>query len=58
MAKTNTEMNWEEMSLLGEKLALMKTQNIIITEIEKVNKKLNKIEKQKMLNKLKGEETQ
>lgn len=54
MAKTNTEMNWEEMSLLGEKLALMKTQNIIITEIEKVNKKLNKIEKQKMLNKLKG----
>tara|TARA_B100001057_G_scaffold357750_1_gene359808 strand:- start:1361 stop:1534 length:174 start_codon:yes stop_codon:yes gene_type:complete len=56
MAKTNTEMNWEEMSLLGEKLALMKTQNIIITEIEKVNKKLNKIEKQKMLNKLKGEE--
>ena len=58
MAKTNTEMNWEEMSLLGEKLALMKTQNIIITEIEKVNKKLNKIEKQKMLNKLKGEEAQ
>jgi len=44
------------MSLLGEKLALMKTQNIIIEEIEKVNKKLNKIGKQKMLNKLKGQE--
>ena len=56
MAKSTTTLNFEEMSLLGEKLALMKTQNIIIDEIEKVNKKLNKIGKQKMLNKLKGQE--
>ncbi len=56
MAKSTTTLNFEEMSLLGEKLALMKTQNIIIEEIEKVNKKLNKIGKQKMLNKLKGQE--
>ena len=56
MAKSTTKLNFEEMSLLGEKLALMKTQNIIIEEIEKVNKKLNKIGKQKMLNKLKGQE--
>ena len=58
MAKSTTTLNFEEMSLLGEKLALMKTQNIIIEEIEKVNKKLNKIGKQKMLNKLKGQEDQ
>jgi len=56
MIKSTTTLNFEEMSLLGEKLALMKTQNIIIDEIEKVNKKLNKIGKQKMLNKLKGQE--
>tara|TARA_B100000941_G_C28501476_1_gene554529 strand:+ start:714 stop:887 length:174 start_codon:yes stop_codon:yes gene_type:complete len=56
MTKSTTTLNYEEMSLLGEKLALMKTQNIIIAEIEKVNKKLNKIGKQKMLNKLKGQE--
>ena len=56
MAKSTTTLNFEEMSLSGEKLALMKTQNIIIEEIEKVNKKLNKIGKQKMLNKLKGQE--
>ena len=56
MAKSTTTLNFEEMSLLGEKLALMKTQNIIIEEIEKVNKKLNKIGKQKMLNNLKGQE--
>lgn len=56
MTKSTTTLNYEEMSLLGEKLALMKTQNIIIEEIEKVNKKLNKIGKQKMLNKLKGQE--
>tara|TARA_B100001027_G_C16143775_1_gene274899 strand:+ start:485 stop:658 length:174 start_codon:yes stop_codon:yes gene_type:complete len=56
MAKSTTTLNFEEMSLLGEKLALMKTQNIIIDEIAKVNKKLNKIGKQKMLNKLKGQE--
>ena len=56
MIKSTTTLNFEEMSLLGEKLALMKTQNIIIDEIAKVNKKLNKIGKQKMLNKLKGQE--
>ena len=33
MAKSTTTLNFEEMSLLGEKLALMKTQNIIIEEI-------------------------
>jgi hypothetical protein len=44
------------MSLLGEKLGLMKSQNIIIKEIDKINKKLDKIGKQQMLNKLAGKE--
>ena len=39
MARSNMQMHSEEMSLLGEKLGLMKSQNIIIKEIEKIELK-------------------
>ena len=44
------------MSLLGQKLGLIKTQALINKEIEKVNKKLEKIGSRKVLDILKGKE--
>ena len=50
--KSKIETHSEEMSLLGQKLSLLKTQALI----EKVNKKLEKIGSRKVLNVLKGKE--
>jgi hypothetical protein len=54
--KSNIEIHSEEMSLLGQKLGLIKTQALINKEIEKVNKKLEKIGSHKVLDILKGKE--
>ena len=54
--KSNIEIHSEEMSLLGQKLGLIKTQALISKEIEKVNKKLEKIGSRKVLDILKGKE--
>ena len=54
--KSNIERHSEEMSLLGQKLGLIKTQALINKEIEKVNKKLEKIGSRKVLDILKGKE--
>jgi hypothetical protein len=54
--KSNIEIHSEEMSLLGQKLGLIKTQALINKEIEKVNKKLEKIGSRKVLDILKGKE--
>jgi hypothetical protein len=54
--KSNIEIHSEEMSLLGQKLGLIKTQALINKEIEKVNKKLEKIGSRKVLDILRGKE--
>ena len=54
--KSNIEIHSEEMSLLGQKLGLIKTQALINKEIEKVNKKLEKIGSRKVLDVLRGKE--
>ena len=54
--KSKIQTHSEEMSLLGQKLSLLKTQALIDKEIAKVNKKLEKIGSRKVLNVLKGKE--
>jgi|TARA_X000000950_G_scaffold282384_1_gene381111 hypothetical protein len=54
--KSKIEIHSEEMSLLGQKLGLIKTQALINKEIEKVNKKLDKIGSRRVLDVLRGKE--
>lgn len=54
--KSKIIIHSEEMSLLGEKLGLIKIQSRINKEIEKINKKLEQIASQKVLNILKDKE--
>ena len=54
--KSKIETHSEEMSLLGQKLGLIKTQALINKEIEKVNKKLDKIGSRRVLDVLRGKE--
>lgn len=53
--KTNIETHSKEMSLLGEKYALVKLQAKINQDIVKINSKLETMEKRKMFKILKGD---
>ena len=44
----------EEIALLGQKMALLKTLNYLQDELHKINDKLIKIDKRKMFKVLKG----
>ena len=48
------ETSSEEIALLGQKMALLKTLNYLQDELHKVNDKLIKIDKRKMFKILKG----
>tara|TARA_X000000950_G_scaffold281640_2_gene378808 strand:+ start:7 stop:207 length:201 start_codon:yes stop_codon:yes gene_type:complete len=53
---TSIETHSEEMSLLGEKLGLVKLQAKINEDIAKINIKLENIEKKKLFKILQGEQ--
>ena len=48
------ESNAEELALLGQKIALLITLNYVQDELEKVNRKIIKINKKRMFSVLKG----